>query len=222
MSGLADLQRQGLVRLERLEKATLSSLQRQLRKDDYHIFHFIGHGGYDKKAEDGVLVLEDETGRGREVSGRYLGTMLHDQKSLRLAVLNACEGAITSSNDPFSGVAHSLVQKGIPAVIAMQNEITDEAAIVLAHEFYGAIADGYPVDASLAEARKAVFAQNNDIEWGTPVLYMRSPDGRIFGVDRTVLSASTLAGEGAQDLAESAFGQVGGSGQEGGCAVRGG
>jgi Tol biopolymer transport system component len=200
VGGLADLQQKGLVKLEKLEEATLASLQRQLRKDDYHIFHFIGHGGYDQKAEDGVLVLEDENGRGREVSGRYLGTMLHDQKSLSLAVLNACEGAITSSSDPFSGVAHSLVQKGIPAVIAMQNEITDEAAIVLAHEFYGAIADGYPVDASLGEARKAVFAQNNDIEWGTPVLYMRSPDGRIFGVDRTTLAASALAGDGAQDL----------------------
>ena len=142
-------------------------------------------GGYDEQAEDGVLMLEDENGRGRAVSGRYLGTLLHDQKTLRLAMLNACEGAITSSNDPFSGVAHSLVQKGIPAVIAMQDEITDEAAITLANEFYGAIADGYPVDASLGEARKAVFAQNNNIEWGTPVLYMRSQDGQIFGVDRS-------------------------------------
>jgi hypothetical protein len=199
VNGLGDLQQRGLVKLERLEKATLVNLQRQLRKDDYHIFHFIGHGGYDEKNEDGVLMLEDENGRGRAVSGRYLGTLLHDQKSLRLAMLNACEGARTSSSDPFSGVAHSLIQKGIPAVIAMQFEITDEAAIVLANEFYGAIADGYPVDASLAEARKAIFAQNNDIEWGTPVLYMRSPDGRIFGVDRTTAAAAAAAGEHVHD-----------------------
>jgi hypothetical protein len=189
VKGLGDLQQRGLVKLERLEDATLANLQRQLRKDDYHIFHFIGHGGYDEKSEDGVLMLEDENGRGRAVSGRYLGTLLHDHKSLRLAMLNACEGAVTSSSDPFSGVAHSLVQKGIPAVIGMQYEISDEAAIVLANEFYGAIADGYPVDASLGEARKAVFAQNNDVEWGTPVLYMRSPDGRIFGVDRSTAVA---------------------------------
>ena len=185
LKALGDLEGRGLVQLTRLEKATLANLQRQLRKDDYHIFHFIGHGGFDAQSEDGVLLLEDEMERGRPVSGRYLGTLLHDQKSLRLAILNACEGARTARSDPFSGVAHSLVQKGIPAVIAMQFEISDEAAIVLAHEFYGAVADGYPVDASLAEARKAVFAQSNDIEWGTPVLYMRSPDGRIFGLSRT-------------------------------------
>ncbi|UCF29584.1 MAG: CHAT domain-containing protein, partial [Chloroflexota bacterium] len=214
VDGLGDLVARGLVKLERLEEATLANLQRQLRKDDYHIFHFIGHGGYDEQAEDGVLMLEDENGRGRAVSGRYLGTLLHDQKSLRLAMLNACEGAITSSSDPFSGVAHSLVQKGIPAVIAMQDEITDEAAITLANEFYGAIADGYPVDASLGEARKAVFAQNNNIEWGTPVLYMRSPDGRIFGVDRT--TAQAVAVTTADIPAGIPEVQPGGAGQGGG------
>ena len=77
----------------------------------------------------------------------------------------------------------TLVQQGIPAVVAMQSEITDEAAIVFATEFYAAIADGYPVDACLVEARKAIFGTGNDVEWGKPVLYMRSPDGHIFGVD---------------------------------------
>ena len=37
-------------------------------------------------------------------------------------------------------------------MIAMQFEITDKAAILLAKEFYDALADGYPVDGALAEA----------------------------------------------------------------------
>ncbi len=179
---LGDLVQRGLVALERLEDATLMTLQRRLRRGEYHIFHFIGHGGFDAQAQDGVLLLEDEQGRGRPVSGQYLGTLLHDERTLRLAILNACEGARTSRTDPFAGTAQSLVQQGTPAVIAMQFEITDEAAITLAHEFYAALADGYPVDGALAEARKAIFGQENDVEWGTPVLYMRSPDGRIFDV----------------------------------------
>jgi tetratricopeptide (TPR) repeat protein len=129
------------------------------------------------------------------VSGRYLGMLLHDLRSLRLAVLNACEGARTSRTDPFAGTAQSLAQEGIPAVIAMQFEITDEAAITFAHEFYQAVADGYPVDAALAEARKAIFAQGNDVEWGTPVLYLRSPNGQIFEVAATSSSRSPLGRE---------------------------
>lgn len=44
---LADLEARGLVQVARLEAATLSALQRQLRRDQYHIFHFVGHGGFD-------------------------------------------------------------------------------------------------------------------------------------------------------------------------------
>jgi hypothetical protein len=32
----------------------------------------------------------------------------------------------------------------------------------------------------VAEARKAVFTQVNEIEWATPVLFMQSVDGRLF------------------------------------------
>lgn len=179
---VADLERRGLVILERMEKPTLAELQRRLRKQDIHIFHFIGHGGFDEAAQDGVLILETEDGKARPTSGKNLGTILHDEKSVQLAVLNACEGGRTSRHDPFAGVGQSLVQSGIPAVVAMQFEISDQAAITLAHEFYAALADNYPVDAALAEARKAIFAQDNIIEWGTPVLYMRAQDGQIFDV----------------------------------------
>jgi hypothetical protein len=179
---LSNAASRGAVEIHWLERATLSALQRELRHADFHVFHYIGHGDYDEGLGDGVLLLEDEQGMSRRVSGTQLGTMLADETTLRLAVLNACEGARTSTTDPFAGVAASLVQREIPAVVAMQFEITDRAAIIFAEEFYAAIADGYAVDASLAEARKAIFASGNDIEWATPVLFMRVPDGRIFDV----------------------------------------
>jgi len=179
---LHDLIRRKLVTLERLNKASLSTLQRQLRLADYHIFHFIGHGQFDSQSQDGMVIMENEHNLGHEVSGRNLGTILHDERTLRLAMLNACEGARGSVVDPFAGTAQSLVRQGIPAVIAMQFEVTDQAATTLAHGFYQALADGYPVDAALAEGRRAIFAQGNNVEWGTPVLYMRAPDGRIFDV----------------------------------------
>lgn len=181
---VGDLERDGKVTLSRLPKATLADLQRELRRGEYHILHFIGHGGFVERAEDSALLLEDDQGRGRLVVGQDLGTILHGYRPLRLTVLNACEGARGSPTDPFSGVAQGLVQQGVPAVIAMQFEITDRAAITFAQEFYGALSDGYPVDTSLAEARRAIFASGNEIEWATPVLYMRSPNGRIFKIDR--------------------------------------
>jgi formylglycine-generating enzyme required for sulfatase activity len=179
-TALAPLQEQGLIAATRLESATLAALQGHLRRNRYHIFHFIGHGGFDPANDEGVLLLEDEYGRSRLVGGRRLGALLHDDLSLRLALLNACEGARTGPSDPFAGVAQHLLQQGLPAVIAMQFEITDRAAITLAREFYAALADNYPLEAALAEARKAIFSDDNDVEWATPVLYLRTPDGRLF------------------------------------------
>jgi len=70
----------------------------------------------------------------------------------------------------------------------MQFEITDNAAITFAEEFYSAISDGYPIDGALSEARTAIFAQGNDIEWGTPVYFTRAPDGKLFSLEQ--ISAS--------------------------------
>jgi tetratricopeptide (TPR) repeat protein len=182
---LEKLQSKNVVTLDRLpDCATLTSLQRKLRASQYHILHYVGHGSFNEQTQDGELVLEDELKRGCLVSGRDLGMLLHDHHAMRLVLLNSCEGARISCKDPFGGTAQTLVLQGIPAVVAMQFEISDKAAITVCREFYGALADGYPVDAALTEARKALYSQGNYLEWGTPVLYMRSPDGRIFELSR--------------------------------------
>ena len=186
-TALGELERQGVVEIEFLEEATLSALQDRLRERDFHIFHFIGHGGFDERTDEGALVLEDEAGRSKFVGGKHLGRLLKDHFPMRLVVLNACEGAVTSSADPFAGVATALVRAGLPAVVAMQFEISDRAAILFSREFYSALADNYPVDAAVAEARKAIsYSIENTLEWATPVLFMRAPDGVIFQVPPVV------------------------------------
>lgn len=177
---LQPLVARGAVIIDRLASASPSQLQAQLRQADYHIFHFIGHSIFEKGRQNGVLIFNDENGHGKALNGQMLGTLLADHPSLRLVVLNSCEGARTGIDDPFAGLALSLVQMGLPAVIAMQYEISDDAAILFAREFYRALADGYGVDAALGDARKAIFTNHNSVEWGTPVLFTRTLDGRIF------------------------------------------
>jgi len=191
-TAVRDLEERGLVVLERLEQATLPALRRRLRTTEYHLFHFVGHGDFDPQAQDGALIMEDEDGLGIRVSGQNLSLLMRDYRhTLRLVILDASEGGRTSGSDPFAGTAQRLVQQGIPAVIAMQFEVTDETAIAFAQEFYAALTDGYPVDAALTEARKAISAEAHGVEWGTPVLYMRAPDGHLF--DIVAVTAADLA-----------------------------
>ncbi|WP_210505900.1 PQQ-binding-like beta-propeller repeat protein [Naasia sp. SYSU D00057] len=190
---LADLQEAGRVQVDRVPGGSLADLRGELRRADYHVFHFIGHGRYDPKGEDGQLAFEGPDGRAQPFNGSDLGALLYDHRSLRLALLNSCEGARGGLEDPYSGTAQSLVYHGIPAVVAMQFEITDRAAVTFSHSLYEAIADGYPLDAAVAEARNAVRDEANPIEWATPVLYLRSTDGRIFDVDTAAAAPGTAA-----------------------------
>lgn len=177
---LAELVQAGSVVLERLPVGSLGALQQRLRRGDVHVLHFIGHGGFDLASEEGVLVMEDDQHRARLVPAHHLAMVVHDHDPLRLVVLNACEGARSDATDPFAGTAQSLIQQGTPAVVAMQFEVTDQAAILIARELYAAVTDGYPLDAALTAARKALFAEGHLLEWGTPVLYLSAPDGRVF------------------------------------------
>jgi hypothetical protein len=176
---LAQQQADGRVVIERLA-GNMLALRQRLRQDEFHIVHFIGHGHRRPDWDSGVLVMADRKGRSHEVTGEELGDLLTEYDQIRLAVLNAREGDRSNASDPFADVAQRLIRQGLPAVVALQFGITDEAAIIFAREFYAAIADGYPLEAALAEARGALRDEGNLTEWGVPVLYSRAPDGHLF------------------------------------------
>ncbi len=141
----------------------------------------MGHGSFDPSSDEGLIALTDATGAPHFLHATELGRLLADHSSLRLVLLNSCEGGKGSAQDVFSSTAAILVRRGIPAVVAMQYAISDQAAMEFARAFYEALADGLSVDAAVTEARKAVsLAVANTVEWGTPLLYMRAPEGIIF------------------------------------------
>ena len=173
------LEERGLLRLKQLENPTPARLRKALRSP-VHVLHFVGHGFFDDSLELGGLVFEDENGGPKVVTAKEMAELLQDSRTLRLVFLNACEGAVSGRSDSFAGVAQGLVQRCVPAVLAMQFPISDPAAIALSREFYSALADGYPMDAALSEARKAVMEAGGPLEWGTPVLFSRSDDNRLI------------------------------------------
>lgn len=182
---LADALGAGLFEIKALERATFADLQEQLRKNEYHILHFSGHGEFDERAADdatkGRLVFVNETGRGQAVDALELGRVLNAHASLRLVVLNACEGARADTRSAFAGAAQTLIQKSVPAVVAMQFPITDDAAQIFARALYGAFADGFAdgfnLDTALSGARLAL--QRSGLEWATPTLFSRQ-DENLF------------------------------------------
>ncbi|MDQ3249159.1 MAG: CHAT domain-containing protein [Chloroflexota bacterium] len=194
-TALSDLVRNGQVLIDRLQPPTLPALQSALRRQAYHIFHFVGHATFDPTRQEGVLALVDTNGLASLLGARQLGQLIHNEPSLALAVLNACEGARPGIVDPFAGLAQMLVQQGTPAVVAMQFQISDRAAILFSSEFYAALADGYGVDAAVTEARVAMATRLDTAEWGAPKLFMRATDGCLWQVETTTAGLLQVTGQ---------------------------
>lgn len=154
-------------------RCTFDNLRDSLRRYRADIFHFVGHG------IPGALVLEQEGGKGIEMQASQLHGVFPLGALPRLIVLNACSGAI-AQDVPFSGLAQGFLRQGVPAVVAMQASITDDAALIFTRYFYRDLVEFGAVDTSLTEARLRMQGNGHPIEWGTPVLYMRALNGQLF------------------------------------------
>ena len=71
-----------------------------MRRGPWHIFHFVGHGGFDAATEEGALALSNDAGHMHLLRATGLSELLDDHYPLRLVFLNSCEGARGSETTP--------------------------------------------------------------------------------------------------------------------------
>lgn len=187
---LHNLQASGQVQLSWVQGQTWRDLQQALQNETWHIFHYVGHGGFDQTAKEGTISLADENGH-RDILSAHRLSMLLNEGNLRLVVLNSCKGAYLDKTDAYSSTAAVLTQQGIPAVLAMQYAVSDKAAIELSRSFYSAIAKGLTFTKAVTESRKAINLAIHDAEWATPVLYTRAPDGVLLNVQQQAQATPT-------------------------------
>lgn len=173
------------VRLRFCENATLDNLRDELERTP-EVLHYIGHGHFDPQSKEAFLDLANVNNKPDPVDAETLGNLLHES-SVKLVVLNSCEGAVGSDTDAFTGVAQNLVRAGVPAVVAMQYKILDRTAALFSKVFYSTLITNYSIDAAIAQARRQIMTTTRtglgQHGWATPVLFMRAQDGRIFDVE---------------------------------------
>ncbi|WP_309304078.1 CHAT domain-containing protein [Arthrobacter sp. CJ23] len=173
---------EGRIELVWAAGGTWDAVQAALLAGPWHVVHFIGHGDYDARADEGRIALEGPDGRAAMVRAvRLMALLSIAAPRPRLVVLNSCSSGETGQADLFSGTAASLVRSGISAVAAMQFAISDSAAIAFAHGFYAAIANGRAVDEAARVGRISVMASpDGTLEWVTPALYVRGGSTQLF------------------------------------------
>jgi hypothetical protein len=186
-----------------LRNVPVAPIQNALQQG-FHVLHFLGHGTAGKLA-----LTQDDGQTPLYLDDREFAQLFSGRRDLRLVILNACSSSQADEGGLFTGMGPALVQKQMPAVVAMQYPTVQlTTASQFSQAFYGALANGIPVDFAVNEGRQQVSAGDplHGRDWSTPVLYMGTRSGRILNflkddadrVDRAWQSVQDAAKESAE------------------------
>jgi tetratricopeptide (TPR) repeat protein/TolB-like protein len=182
---------------------TPARLRDRLIGGGFHVLHLLAHGILPAGGGPAHLVLEkpDETGEGsvaEPVDEGLLAEILEADPNLRLVMLLACHGGALSTSDPFSGLALQMVNRGLPAVVAMRQAVSLPTAKTFSHRFYVNLARTRSVERAVNEARHQLYLlQKDGDEWAIPILFQRLEGDLLWEPARpswkTVLAAVAVA-----------------------------
>jgi CHAT domain-containing protein len=151
------------------------AIKRLLRDGGYHLFHFTGHGLFDKDDPSrSKLVLGRARERDKELTAAALAEVARES-DLILVFVSACEVGLTAEQaeaQPWkeAGIVDALTRAGVPATVGMRWIVGDQNGRTLAQTFYTELLSGKPAERALVIARQAVA---NEPDWANPILTKR-------------------------------------------------
>jgi hypothetical protein len=168
------------------QRACLDHLVARLRKTSYDILYLVCHGALHKAEgtpDDGQITepwlwLEDEAGNTARIPGKELATRLKElEQRPVLVVLASCQSAGSGEGDALAALGPQLAEAGIPAVVAMQGNITMETVAKFMPVFFEELQKDGQIDRAMAIARGMVRQRP---DYWMPALFMRLKSGRLW------------------------------------------
>jgi len=155
--------------------ATLSGLGNALRAG-CDLLYLVAHGAMvDGKPR---LWLERDDGRAAVVDGTELALRIGELRQRPLvAVLVCCQSAGRGAEDVAAALGPRLVEAGVPAVVAMQGNLSMETAAAFTPALFKALKADGRIDRAVTQARATVRDHH---DWWVPVLFTRLREGRIW------------------------------------------
>jgi hypothetical protein len=161
--------------------ATLEGIIAQLR-EGFPVLYLACHGAFLKEGPH--LWLEDDAGQTHVIPGQDLVARLRDMQQLpRLVVLASCQSAGEGDNarsddgGALSALGPRLAEVGVPAVLAMQGNVTMQTVKQFMPVFFRELQRDGQIDRAVAVARGRVRER---YDWWVPVLFTRLESGRLF------------------------------------------
>ena len=163
-----------------------TTLRREIIDLAPHVVHFIGH----TTQLQTEAVLEFVPAR-PHLTWELSASKIRQgwPEGPRFVMISACRSGIKTPSTGVSSLTDALRASGVPAVLGMHGDISSDAAVAFAAEFYGYLADDKSVDAAAAAGRRAILdgSSYKAPDWHYPVLETRVPATHVlpirFGVN---------------------------------------
>jgi tetratricopeptide (TPR) repeat protein len=164
-----------------LNWGSLAAIRRALVEEQFHVLHVSCH------ARPGELLLESEDGGVHLVTAAdFADTLVGIDNRPPLVVLAGCSTARAGRAASLPSVGRTLLARGVPAVLAMNDVVSDDYATEMLAQTYQELAaqrDAPDPLVAVANARREMERQRRDLpvgdrgrlpaEWATPAYFQR-------------------------------------------------
>jgi hypothetical protein len=169
-------------------RPTINTIIQYLEDGSFDILYLVCHGAYIN--DESWLWLENDDGKSARVSGADLVTRIKElTQRPRLVVLASCQSA---ASDPvaegeqgkrmvgsLAALGPRLAEAGIPAVIAMQGNISMQTISEFMPPFFHELQQDGQIDRAMTVARGMIRSRP---DYWMPALFMRLKSGKVWYV----------------------------------------
>lgn len=174
---------------------TITRLGEACRRFRPHVVHIVSHGKiYDGKGW--LQLVERDLDDDGLVDAEMLAGALHEAAAPpALVVLTGCMSA--AGGDHVDPLAAELVKRGLPAVVGMSGEITDQACRLFSRRLGIAISRGEGVAEAMAHGRRAGLMEQGDAAaddrtWAMPSIFLAPSFPAFHAPIDTAVASTTL------------------------------
>ncbi len=171
------LARNGLQDIEvSICKGALNDLVTSLQNAPVDVLYLVCHGFIANNQP--ILCLENAEGKMDRVAGSdFVNRLKELPERPRLVMLVSCQSAGKGSGDALAAIGPRMAEIGVPAVLAMQDNLSMATAEKFLPAFFDALQKDGQIDRAMGAARGLV---RDRPDFWVPVLFMRLKSGRLW------------------------------------------
>jgi hypothetical protein len=174
-----------------LWEPTLTAFKDKLLERQYHVVHYIGHGGLGRG--EGNLILHNYEDKTYWLNTNELAAIL--PPSVRLLCLSTCFTTQNYQIQAFNRLGQTRERFDLPSMVVNQFPLSREGVNIFWRTFYMDLITTGALEPAVRNARTFLAKQSSSssVDWASFVLHLRSPNDNLFSITQFLPTTRGIA-----------------------------